>query len=100
MMFNLPNNVSFNYEGGRYVLTDSNSINLNSFLMKKKVKLVSNLENKTLVKKAIKTSENEKMDLYKSIFGGTISSGDCNVAVSKIDGASAAYNKTDQFLRV
>lgn len=68
--------------------------------MKKKVKLVSNLENKALVKKAIKTSENEKMDLYKSIFGGNLQSDNCNVAISKIDGASAAYNKTDQFLRV
>ncbi|HAP95307.1 hypothetical protein [Epilithonimonas hominis] len=68
--------------------------------MKKKVKLVSNLENKALVKKAIKTSENEKMDLYKSIFGGNLESDNCNVAISKIDGASAAYNKTDQFLRV
>ncbi len=69
--------------------------------MKKKVKLVSNLEQKSLVKKAIKSSKNENMDLYKAIFGGrTPSSGDCDVAVSSIDGASAAYNKTDQFLRV
>lgn len=68
--------------------------------MKKKVKLVSDLENKTLVKKAIKASENEKMDLYKSIFGGNVAPDNCNVAISKIDGASAAYNKTDQFLRV
>ncbi len=68
--------------------------------MKKKVKLVSNLENKNLVKKTIKTSENEKMDLYKSIFGGTTPSNNCNIAVSNIDGASAAYNKTDQFVRV
>lgn len=68
--------------------------------MKKKVKLVSKLEDKALVKKAIKTSENEKMDLYKSIFGGNIASDNCNIAISEIDGASAAYNKTGQFLRV
>jgi len=68
--------------------------------MKKKVKLVSNLENKALVKKVIATSENEKMDLYKSIFGGYAPGDNCNIAISKIDGASAAYNKTDQFLRV
>lgn len=46
------------YEGGRHVLTDGININQKiHFIMKKKVKLVSKLEDKALVKKAIKTSE-------------------------------------------
>ncbi|MCW3162609.1 hypothetical protein [Chryseobacterium oryctis] len=66
--------------------------------MKKKLKITSSLEEKNILKKAMQSSEN--VDLYKSIFGGTINSGNmtqnCNVAV--ISGASAAYNKIDQFL--
>ncbi|MCJ7934892.1 MAG: hypothetical protein MUW56_15040 [Chryseobacterium sp.] len=69
--------------------------------MKKKVKLVSNLESKSLVKEAIKSSE--KMDLYKAVFGGKsgieLGTDNCNIAIEG-GGESAAYNKTGPFLRV
>ena len=102
LMQNMPKKDKVHlYEGGRHVLTDGISINQKiHFIMKKKVKLVSKLEDKALVKKAIKTSENEKMDLYKSIFGGNVEANSCIVAISEVDGASAAYNRTGQFLRV
>ncbi|MCJ7934893.1 MAG: hypothetical protein MUW56_15045 [Chryseobacterium sp.] len=72
-------------------------------MQKKKVKLVSNLENKSLLKETIKSSE--RMDLYKSVFGGQtgpgtgLEPGDCDIAIADT-GASAAYNRTGTFLRV
>ncbi|MGE8553057.1 MAG: hypothetical protein ACN6OB_03845 [Chryseobacterium jejuense] len=65
--------------------------------MKKKLKITSNLEQKNILKKAMQSSEN--VDLYKSIFGGisVIVSPD-NCSVTARSGASAAYNRADQFL--
>ncbi|CAH0254829.1 hypothetical protein MP478_10825 [Chryseobacterium sp. WG14] len=77
--------------------------------MKKRVKLVSNLEHKSILKETIKSSGTEKMDLYKAVFGGIgiinpgtgIGTGtdNCNVAIEG-GGGSAAYSKYDPFLRV
>ncbi|WP_100077310.1 hypothetical protein [Chryseobacterium camelliae] len=81
--------------------------------MKKKFKITSNLEQKEILKKSIQNSENQNVDLYKSIFGGLNSGiapgnggggsiilppgGSCDVVA--ISGASAAYDRVDQFLR-
>lgn len=66
--------------------------------MKKKLKITSNLEQKNILKKAMQSSEN--VDLYKSIFGGgnsvIISPENCSLTARS--GASAAYNRVDQFL--
>ncbi|MBB6369516.1 hypothetical protein [Chryseobacterium shigense] len=67
--------------------------------MKKKLKITNSLEQKSILKKAMQSSENENVDLYKSIFGGgrgfeTVEN--CNVTAAT--GASAAYNRIDQFL--
>jgi hypothetical protein len=79
--------------------------------MKKKFKITSNLEQKEILKKSIQNSENENVDLYKSIFGGinnlgsnpgTLNPGTLNPStcdVVAISGASAAYDRVDQFLR-
>lgn len=75
--------------------------------MKKKFTITSNLEQKSILKKSIQSSEKENVDLYKAIFGGAINSGSLginnpkpnNCDVVAISGASAAYNKVDQFLR-
>lgn len=66
--------------------------------MKKKLKITSNLEQKNILKKAMQSSEN--VDLYKSIFGGgnTIIISPDNCSVTARSGASAAYNRADQFL--
>ncbi|THV60647.1 hypothetical protein [Chryseobacterium candidae] len=66
--------------------------------MKKKLKITSNLEQKNILKKAMQSSEN--VDLYKSIFGGknTVVGVPNNCTVTAISGASAAYNRADQFL--
>ncbi|MFP3593763.1 hypothetical protein [Chryseobacterium sp. SIMBA_038] len=78
--------------------------------MKKKFTITSNLEQKSILKKSIQSSEKENVDLYKAIFGGITNTGigggpviispqpnNCDVVA--ISGASAAYNKVDQFLR-
>ncbi|WP_294206233.1 hypothetical protein [uncultured Chryseobacterium sp.] len=78
--------------------------------MKKKFKITSNLEQKEILKKSIQNSENQNVDLYKSIFGGlnsgiapgtgvgaTLPPTSCDVVA--ISGASAAYDRVDQFLR-
>ncbi|UZT97799.1 hypothetical protein ODZ84_21935 [Chryseobacterium fluminis] len=83
--------------------------------MKKKFKITSNLEQKEILKKSIQNSENENVDLYKSIFGGINNlglvpgtgggggviiappGGSCDVVA--ISGASAAYDRHDTFLR-
>jgi hypothetical protein len=66
--------------------------------MKKSVKIASDAQQKSIIKNAIQSSENEQLDLYKAIFGGLGS--DCNVAAAdNLDGDGAAYDKTDQFLR-
>lgn len=66
--------------------------------MKKKLKITSNLEQKNILKKAMQSSEN--VDLYKSIFGGgnSVIISPENCSVTAISGASAAYNRVDQFL--
>jgi len=66
--------------------------------MKKKLKITSNLEQKNILKKAMQSSEN--VDLYKSIFGGNniVVGVPNNCTVTAISGASAAYNRADQFL--
>ncbi|WDF57312.1 hypothetical protein [Mucilaginibacter sp. KACC 22063] len=68
--------------------------------MKKNQTLASNAKGKSILQNAIQSSENEKMDLYKAIFGGTGS--DCPiVAVADSEDRASAYDKTDQqFLRV
>jgi hypothetical protein len=64
--------------------------------MKKKVKIASNAEQKSIIKDAIGSSENEQLDLYNAVFGGA--GKECPVvAVARLDGASA-YNR-DTFLR-
>lgn len=65
--------------------------------MKKKVKVASNAEQKSIIKDAIKSSENEQLDLYKAVFGGA--GADCPVVAVARLGKSAAYDKQDQFLR-
>jgi hypothetical protein len=70
--------------------------------MKQKAKIASDAEQKSIIKSAIQSSENEQLDLYKAIFGGTGS--DCNVAAPsnlrmQIGADSAAYDKTDTFLK-
>jgi len=94
--------------GDCHVLTDGiYFINLKFFFMKKRVKLVSNLEHKSILKETIQSSGTEKMDLYKAVFGGKgitnpgtgIGLDNCNVAIEG-GGGSAAYSKYDPFLRV
>ena len=68
--------------------------------MKKNLKITKNLEQKSILKKAMESSEN--VDLYKSIFGG-LSTSENSAAdtcyVTAVTGASAAYNRVpDQFL--
>jgi hypothetical protein len=65
--------------------------------MKKKVKIASNAEQKSIIKDAIKSSENEQLDLYKAVFGGV--GADCPVVAVARLGKGAAYDKQDQFLR-
>ncbi len=74
--------------------------------MKKKVKIASSAEQKSIIKNAIQSSENEQLDLYKAVFGGA--GADCPVvAVARLVGptkggsttAPAAYDKHDTFLR-
>ncbi|WP_207513696.1 hypothetical protein [Longitalea luteola] len=68
----------------------------------KKVKIATDAAQKSIIQKAIESSENEQLDLYKAIFGGAAGS-NCNVAaVSNLMRGSddpVAYDKTDQFLR-
>ena len=45
--------------------------------MKGKAKVAADAEQKSIIQNAIQSSENEQLDLYKAIFGG---SDDCNVA--------------------
>lgn len=73
-------------------------LTLNFSFMKKKSNLASNPEQKSILTDAIKSSENEQLDLYKAIFGGIGS--DCPVvAVSNLRMRAAAYDKQDQFLK-
>ena len=66
--------------------------------MKKKAKLASTAEQKSILNDAIQHSENEQLDLYKAIFGGI--GADCPVvAVSGLVSRAAAYDKQDQFLK-
>jgi len=71
--------------------------------MKRKVRVASDAEQKSIITNAIQSSENEQLDLYKAIFGGAGS--DCNVAApSSLRtrlGATVedpAYDKTGPFL--
>lgn len=67
--------------------------------MKKNQTLASDSKGKSILQNAIQSSENEQLDLYKAIFGGTGS--DCPVvAVSDSEERASAYDKADQFLRV
>lgn len=70
--------------------------------MKKNVRIASDSEQKSIIRNAMQSSENEQLDLYKAIFGGLGS--DCNVAApsapsDQFGAAEAAYDKTDTFLR-
>ena len=47
--------------------------------MEKKVKVAPNSKEKSIIKDALMSSENEQLDLYKAIFGGS-SGDDCNIA--------------------
>ncbi|MBL7729403.1 MAG: hypothetical protein JNM68_17035 [Dinghuibacter sp.] len=64
--------------------------------MKKKVKVASNAEQKSIIKDALQSSENEQLDLYNAVFGGAGS--DCPVVAVARLGAATAYNR-DTFLR-
>ena len=64
--------------------------------MKKKVKVASNAEQKSIIKDAIQSSENEQLDLYNAVFGGA--GKECPVVAVARLGAVAAY-KRDTFLR-
>lgn len=68
--------------------------------MKKNQILTNDGQGKSILQSAVQSSENEQMDLYKAIFGGTGS--DCPVvAVADSEDRASAYDKTDQtFLRV
>ena len=67
--------------------------------MKKNQTLASDAQSKSILQNAVQSTENEQMDLYKAIFGGTGS--ECPVvAVSDIEDRASAYDKTDQFLKV
>ncbi|HET6256483.1 MAG TPA: hypothetical protein VFE32_20580 [Puia sp.] len=69
--------------------------------MKQKAKIASNAEEKSIIKNAIQSSENEQLDLYKAIFGGAGT--DCNVAApSNLRmrmTEEPAYDKHDTFLQ-
>jgi hypothetical protein len=66
--------------------------------MKKNQTLANDAKGRSILKNAVQSAENEQMDLYKAIFGGTGS--DCPiVAVSDSEDRLSAYDKTDQFLR-
>ncbi|WDF57310.1 hypothetical protein [Mucilaginibacter sp. KACC 22063] len=84
--------------GSCHVLTDGYLfINFLS-VMKKNQTLVSDAKGKSILQNAVQSSENEQMDLYKAIFGGTGS--DCPlVAIVDSEERASAYDKTDQFLR-
>ena len=62
--------------------------------------LASDAKGKGILQNAVQSAENEQMDLYKAIFGG--SGSDCPVvAVADSEDRASAYDKTDQqFLRV
>ena len=64
--------------------------------MKKKVKVASNAEQKSIIKDALQSSENEQLDLYNAVFGGA--GKDCPVVAVARLGAATAYNR-DTFLR-
>lgn len=64
--------------------------------MKKKVKIASNADQKSIIKDALQSSENEQLDLYKAVFGGAVN--ECPVVVVARLSGSAAYNR-DTFLR-
>ncbi|THU40340.1 hypothetical protein FAM09_10760 [Niastella caeni] len=70
--------------------------------MEKRVKIATDAAQKSIIQKAIESSENEQLDLYKAIFGGAAGS-NCNVAapINLLRGSddAVAYDKTDQFLR-
>ncbi len=66
--------------------------------MKKNQRLASDAQGKSILQNAVQSSENEQMDLYKAIFGGTGS--DCPVvADDQFEERASAYDKSDQFLR-
>lgn len=69
--------------------------------MKKNQKLASDAPGKSILQNAVKSSENEQMDLYKAIFGG--SGSDCPVVAQELNDSSeeraSAYDQTDKFLR-
>ncbi|HEY8931401.1 MAG TPA: hypothetical protein VIM55_19515 [Mucilaginibacter sp.] len=61
--------------------------------------LANDAAKKSILQNAVQSSENEQMDLYKAIFGGTGS--DCPVVAitDSEERSGSAYDKTDQFLR-
>jgi hypothetical protein len=65
--------------------------------MKKNVKVASNAEQKSIIKDALKSSENEQLDLYNAVFGGRGS--ECAVVAVARLGAVSAYDKIGQFLQ-
>ncbi|PSL34452.1 hypothetical protein [Chitinophaga ginsengisoli] len=66
--------------------------------MKKKTRIASQPEQKSIIDEALKSSENEQLDLYKAIFGGI--GADCPVvAVSNLRSRASAYDKHDTFLQ-
>jgi hypothetical protein len=71
--------------------------------MKKRVKIATDADQKSIIRQAIQSSENEQLDLYKAIFGGAAGS-NCNVAspMNLLRGSEepVAYDKTDTFLKV
>ena len=88
----------FKAMGSCHVLTDGYLLNQTFFIMKKNQTLAGNAQGKSILQNAIQSAENEQLDLYKAIFGGTGS--DCPVvAVTDAEDRASAYDKTDQFLR-
>jgi hypothetical protein len=71
--------------------------NLKKVFMKKKLKVASGAEQQSIIKDAIKSSENEQLDLYNAVFGGV--GANCPVVAVARLGKAAAYDKQDQFLR-
>ncbi len=68
--------------------------------MKKNQLITPDAKGKSILQSALQSSENEQLDFYKAIFGGTGT--DCPiVAVTNSEDRATAYDKTDhEFLRV
>lgn len=81
-------------KGNCHVLTNDSIINhLNSLKMKKNSKITSNLKSQKIVDKALSSSNEEQLDLYKAIFGGRASASCPVVAVSTRASRASGYDK-------